>query len=296
MARPQFSEPIYPSQQSPSSTATASCGRSWDKPFEIRAPYKSTDKYSNMLPLVFVDREVASHHTEESLPIVMGTEFRGALNNAIIGAWEILENYDSDGYIDAANKEAISKLIKRAGKYVERANEIKKWWEDEYRPATTKPVYGWPLEDDRMPGCLGFSPSTGKRWMVNQEIEFPCPTDQDRENHDQDRSAYHNHLIAAMVNVRCAQEAAAAVGTYNRNKEFAGNIPGGMKLGQAKPKVKLTLASKAPTTGDIPEDEPPEDELIVEDEPESKPAKKKKSNALLLVGAAGLGLLMMGRK
>lgn len=294
MARPQFSEPIYPSQQSPSSISTASCGSSWDKPFEIRAPYKSTDKYSNVLPLIYVDREVASHHTEESLPIVMSTEFRGALNNAIVGALEILENYDSDGYIDAVNKEAIIELIERAGKYVERANKIRKWWEDEYRPATTKPVYGWPLEDDRMPGCLGFSPSVGTRWMVNQDIEFPCPTTQDRDNHDEDRAAYHNHLIAAMVNVRCAQEAAAAVGTYNRNKEFAESASGGMKLMSAKlkPSIKGTISATA--VGDDP-DEPDEPTVEAELEPTATTTKKKGSGALLL-GAAALGLLMMGKK
>jgi hypothetical protein len=102
-------------------------------------------------------------------------------------------------------------------------------------------------------------------------------------------------MRATVITIRCAQEAAATVGIYNRNKKlYESSISGGMKIGKAIPSGGIgSIVSVSVDTGEtIPGD--PED--MDDSTTESTPKKKKKGNGLLIAGAAGLGLLLLGKK
>jgi len=303
MERPQFSAPVLPSMESPSSTSSSKCGTNYHIPFEIRAPFKSTDKYSTTLPIAWSETSIGSVNISDSLPVALKGSFHVALKAAIEGAREILGKFDDEGYIDTANRTKINQMLARSEEYIQRAKEIREWWDEQYRPDPDAPIYGWPLSEDNVDGCQGFAPSKGGAYvslpgqgMTN--IEFTCPTPEDAEKHDADRESYRGFLYAALVTARCAQEAAAAVGTFNRNKEYAEQLSGGMVLAQGAgggSSPGKTLATGNPPKS-RPEDPSEDGEPEVEVTPESKP-KKKKDNTLLMVGAAGLGfLLLKGRR
>lgn len=299
MARPQFQAPTFPNQKSPSEAGTGKCGSSYHIQYEVRAPYKSADKYSNVLPVAYSGTEIGQNDIEASLEEVSKEGFHSALKDAIKGALEILQDYSKDGYIDDANRAVIIKMVNRANNYQSQAKEIRDWWETKYQPDSAVAVYGWPLTKDNVQGCTSWAPNTGGVYVGGSggatALEFTCPTTADRDLHDADRLAYQQLLYAAMLNARCAQEAAATVGTYNRNKEFLEGLSGGMGLAKAPPKKTPggTITTKVPPTSEHPEDPEPEIDL----EPETSKPKKKKDNTLLLAGAAGLGLLILkGRK
>jgi len=303
MPQPEFNPPVLPTRNSPSSTAgSKTCGDSWSRQYEARSPYKSVDKYVDILPPIFLDPdlEFGSGDADDSFPIASSYELRKAVEEAIKGAKEILDDYKDNGYIDPANNTAIKKIIAQAEVYRAQAYEMWNWWKDDFQPDTEKPVYGWPLADDRMTPCLDWAPATagvtidlpGQGPTI---IEFRCPTITHRAEHNTGRDVFATMMRATVITIRCAQEAAATVGIYNRNKKlYESSISGGMKIGKAIPSGGIgSIVSVSVDTGEtIPGD--PED--MDDSTTESTPKKKKKGNGLLIAGAAGLGLLLLGKK
>ena len=303
MARPQFQAPIFPNQDSPSDAGTGKCGSSYHTQYEVRSPYKSTNKYSTTLPVAYGETEIGIGDIKDSLPAISKASFLSALKAAIQGASEILQDYGKDGFIDATNKAVIIELINRAVSYMNNARKIREWWEGKYQPDSEVEVYGWQLTKDNVQGCNGFAPEKGGVYNGNSVTEFTCPTTADRDLHDADRQAYQQLLYAAMLNARCAQEAAATVGIYNKNKKYLESGSGGLGLATVVPPKKAPIGKLAtgpvPPPTDHPDDpgSPPADTVPPDDATATSTPKKKKDNTMLLVGAAGLGLLIMkGRK
>ncbi|MHC4431045.1 MAG: hypothetical protein ACYTBS_04325, partial [Planctomycetota bacterium] len=259
MPRPTYPSPVFPTEDTPSSIGSAKCGGDWHIPHEIRAPYKTTDKYVNVLPAIYGDFGIQADKSNpgavrSAVDKMTGSSFQTSLKNAVKGAKELLQNYYEDGYIDLTNRNAIRAMITRSETYIERAAAIRKWWEESYRPDQDKPVYGWPLQSENMNGCPGFYPTKGSVFTMvpgqgSTTVEFNCPTLDDKQKHEDDAYAYQQFLYAALINIRCAQEAAAAVGTFNRNKEYhEEQYSGGMQLapGVPKPSPGTTLAPSVP--------------------------------------------------
>jgi len=307
MPMPQFSPPVLPTRSSPSSTASSkTCGDSWSREYEARSPYKSVDKYVDILPPIFLDPdlEFGSGSVEDSFPIASSYELRKAVEGAIKGAKEILDDYKDNGYIDPANNTAIKKIIAQAETYRAQAYEMWNWWKDDFQPDTEKPVYGWPLVDNRMAPCTDWAPAVAGITvdLPGQGptlVEFRCPTITHRDDHKDGRDVFATMMRATVITIRCAQEAAATVGIYNRNKKlYEASVSGGMQLGKAKPAGRTgSIVSVSVDTGE-PDPGEPEGEM---DEPGEEATtttttKKKKSGGVLLLAAAGLGLLMMGKK
>lgn len=310
MARPKIDFEIKtPTAKSPGKGRENSlCGRDWHINTEIRAPYKNVDKFVNVLPIIFADYAANDSNLNTSLPVLLGTDFRDKLKDAINGAQELLENYDDSGYIDEKNRTAIQGLINRADMYRGKANSLRVYWKDQYvSDPGTGPV-GWLLEQELAGnGCdYKASPEKGGIFTFTEdgpgEVKFTCPTDLAKDHHESDRQAYYDLMIAALINCRCAQEAAAAVGTYHRNKEHYESQPGagmGVQFAPKKAAPKMGIAQMMPIDPEEePDVEPPEiPEVEPEEEPEEEPPppakKKKKDNTLLIAGAAALGLLML---
>ena len=298
MPMPQFSPPVLPTRSSPSSTASSkTCGDSWSREYEARSPYKSVDKYVDILPPIFLDPdlEFGSGSVEDSFPIASSYELRKAVEEAIKGAKEILDDYKDNGYIDPANNTAIKKIIAQAETYRAQAYEMWNWWKDDFQPDVEKPVYGWPLADDRMTPCLDWAPATagvtidlpGQGPTI---VEFRCPTITHRDDHKDGRDVFATMMRATVITIRCAQEAAATVGIYNRNKKlYEASVSGGMQLRTG------SIVSVSVDTGE-PDPGEPEGEMDEPGEEATTTTKKKKSGGVLLLAAAGLGLLMMGKK
>ena len=268
--------------------------------YEVRAPYKGVDKYSNVLPVAYGKLEISESDLSKSMPEISKTAFKDALKAAIQGAGEIAHGYRADGYIDDANNKVIWDLINLASKYSKQADEISKWWETEYSPDPDKEIYGWSIQDEKMRGCPYLAPNKGSLYMDigngAEMVDFTCPTEADKINHDKDRSAYQQLLLAALMNARCAQEAAATVGTYSRNKEVFDSVSGGRGLSNAPKRTGKSITANVPPKSSQPEEETdPETDTSEEMDTSEKP-KKKKDNTILLAAAGILGLLMMKGK
>lgn len=287
MARPVYNfEPKIPKQDSPIGKGSQ-CGSSWHSRVEVRAPYKSTDKYVNALPLISERMEATSPNLDKSLPILLSNEFKLELDKAIDGAMEIFTSYKDDGYLDKKNKDTIAELIDRSKSYFNKAKALQNYWDNEYNSDPGKGPPGWPLINKYYGHeCNGkVAPEKGSFLTMSpgaKVVEFVCPTQQIKDFHTQDRETFRDLMVAALLNCRCAQEAAAAVGTFNRNKESHTAGPqssAGMAMAKSKPKRKPLMAKRV-----IPQEE--EEEKV-----ETSP--KKKDNTIALVAVAGLGLLLL---
>ena len=140
-------------------------------------------------------------------------------------------------------------------------------------------------------------------------VSFGCPTQKATNEHEYDRQMVFKLLNAAVLHARCAQEGAAFVGTYNRNKksssgkaaDMIGYMPGAAnqeaekkmqswsggavssrpKRGEREGSMKIPDLGSGSSGGEIAEGEV------------SAPKKRKKDNTLLIAGAAALGLLAL---
>lgn len=307
MARPKIDFEIsYPKMKSPGKgREDETCGADWDINVEIRAPYKNVDKYLNVLPIIFAKYEALSGTLSDSLPIMVSRDFQDALRDAIDGATELLFDYNNAGYMDSKNRSSIDAMIDKARKYFEYALALQNYWES-YSSDPGKGPVGWRLEDElARDGCeYKAAPEKGGIFTMTKDgaktVNFTCPTDTDKDHHESDRQTFFKLMEAAMRTCRCAQEAAAAVGSYFRNKEHYDSQPGagmGVQFAPKKAAPKMGVAQMMPIEPEEePEEEPPE---IPEVEPEEEPPppppakKKKKDNTLLIAGAAALGLLML---
>ena len=329
-------EILVPKMKSPASgRENKTCGADWNYSVEVRRPYKSVDKYVNALPPIFENYDAGAGDPDVSMPVLVSDDFIDALRDAIDGAKEILADYVDGGFMDSTNEKAIRTLINRADTYATDAVIYRNHWLG-YRqnpdgfwysgPPWTK---GWGLDKFNAPyGCNRLvTPAKVKTFeMTNDgpaEVEYPCPSPVDRDQHDEDREKYQRLMQAALRNVRCAQEAAASVGTYLRNKaESDGAGAGGLGVSAAfkkkKPKLIATFhpsdepppglgeggwpslgaspADTEPDPGDPPIIDPEIAEALeekAEQEEAAKKAPKKKDNTLLIAGAAALGLLLL---
>lgn len=295
MERPNYNfEPIEPSMKSPvPSTANDVCGSNFHIEVEVRVPYQKIDKYVNVLPIIYEYYEVLSSDLNESLPRLASSEFQNKLQDAIAGAQELLNNYWNADFMDKGNRDSIQKMISRAQEYLDKAKKIQTYW-NQYNPDSPKGPTGWPLEQEKFgSGCdYKVAPEKGSIFTFGQgdkgaqSVSFTCPTQESKTNHEKDRAMFRKLLVAALRNCRCAQEAAAAVGTYMRNKAEASATAGTL---QYTPKTATPKRA-------IPMMPTPDEEPEVEEEAEAPaPTKKKKDNTLLIAGAAALGLLMLKR-
>jgi len=319
MDRPKIDFEIkHPKAKSPVQGRDNPCGTSWHDQLEVRAPYKNTDKYLTVLPIMmemgpyFTTKSTADHKgtepdLEASLPSLVEQSVHNEIKEGIDGAQEWLDKYDDEGYIDSKNRSSIQGIINRARKYYDHARALQNYWKDSYQPDPSRGPRGWPLQNEHFgSGCdYKVAPDEGGIFTFGpggaETVNFTCPTQTALDQHNEDRLKYFKLLKAALVNARCAQEAAAAVGTYFRNKEFYDKQPGaGMSVKYAPKKKaipKMGVAKLVPETKPEPPPEP-EPPVIpeVDEEPEPEPtapAKKKKDNTMLIVGAAALGLLML---
>ena len=292
MERPNYNfEPKTPSTKSPIPGKTGdTCGIDWHLNIEVRVPYKHIDNFVNVLPIIHQEYAAIDSDLSISLPILLGGEFQGKLQAAVTGAREILNTYTDGGYMDTKNRNAILVMVNRAQSYLSKAKALQKYW-DEYSSDPGKGP-GWPLSMATMGnGCEHeVAPKKGSIFTMSgggpAVVEFVCPTQQSKSNHSVDRAMFYKLMRAALYNCRCAQEGAASVGTYNRNKEVFNSRAsvGGVMQAPAAVKPKFGIMQATVGAGDEPDNEPAE-------EPEAP--KKKKDNTLMLVGAAAIGLLML---
>lgn len=281
-----------PTTKSPSASEDGICGTSWGSAVEIRAPYRGVDQYVSVLPIMqeMIPFPTKSSDLEAAVPNLGNKKFWDNILEGIDGASEILDQYDSAGYMDDKNRSAISRMIARSVKYYDHALALIKHWgnQTQFSPA------GWPLAIMVPDYCDDLGVGKGG-----------CPTANDIADHESDQLLVFRLLLASIRNARCAQEAAASVGTYFRNKEaYKSQMGSGLGLKyspkRAAPKLvaaQLGGASPEPDPGPPPVpglDEGPEDEGDGVDVGETTaPKKKKKDNTILIAGAAALGLLLL---
>lgn len=257
--------PAYPTQDAPFG-AEARCGLTWDRDVTVRY-----GRYSKALAAL-APPELEGHG--ESLPaaVVVVREYLGTpvFEDALADAVPQFEAFVNQGLISGINAQYIETMLDRAMRYWSEAQEFNSYWGDEVPPSEHPQLY---------------------------------------------RLAF-----AAILNLRCAQEAMYSVALYERNmKTGTGKIGSVAPRGAPPEPGSARFVPTEPEEDEGPpiiEEPPPEDEEVYDadvepsgepvvypdeypDEPAAEPAPepaKKKSNTLLLVGAAAVAVLMFSRK
>jgi len=322
MDRPSFSEPKTPEMKSPAPEISEKlCGVSWNDPVRVRVPFRNIDKYEvHLAP--FGDMEIMPDPMGDPDFIKTSRAVKKRLDDGSIGefvysAREMLEGYKKEGLIDPKNYGIIDALIKRAGKYIDNGKRLWSYWATEYfTPNSHYVVDGWPLDkmdifegvvpavsslcgSKRAPETVDhefWNESKGARgdWDI---IKIGCPSAIDAHTHAGDRELFCRFGLAAVINARCAQEAATAVGIYNRNKKMQVGLGVKARVSE-RPEIGALAAKMAKEKEFDPglitpaEAVPPE---LPELKPE-EPKPKKKDNTMLIVGAAALGILAVSKK
>lgn len=319
---------VYPKFESPVPGHSVACGQSFHEVLEVRAPYQGVDQYVNALPIVYGDIVLGS--TDDSqfdnvLRLALQAAVREDIAEGIEGAREMVKNYRRDGLIDSDNNATINKMLNRAEDYLKKAARIQEFWEEDAYINNELPQ-GWPLDEPWYPNCENkFAPQKAQIFVMTPKgaktQEVTCPSKDVYNDHELDRRLMVDLVQAALFNTRCAQEAAASVGTYNRNKKrfIDEQKKAGAKGLQTEgddgpPRVTIKTATIDPKLipgikdEDAPQipsddDEPADDESTSDEdglpEPDtSKPKKKvkKKDNTLLLAGAAAIGIFALKGK
>ena len=268
-APPVTKNPAYPTQDAPFG-AEARCGLTWDRDVEVRY-----GRYSKAL-LALAPPELEGHG--ESLPaaIVAVREYLGTpvFEAALADAVPQFEDFVNQGLISGRNAQYIETMLDRAMRYWSEVQEFNGYWGDEVPPS-----------------------------------EYP---------------QLHRLAIAAILNLRCAQEAMFSVALYERNmKTGTGKIGSVAPRGASpEPQAATVVPTEPKAATVVPEEDegppiieepPPEDEEVYDsgveadveaeedpavyaDEPAAETAPAKKSNMLLLVGAAAVAVLMFSRR
>jgi hypothetical protein len=330
MQRPELTKnPAVPSQKSPvPGYEGETCGDSWHFDVEVRKPYSYTDEFSVILAGL-AGAELAS-------PVEFGGDpvfYRGPLEaayklldsdtfeNSHRAAQFGLDGWVAEGYVGETNRKAIQKMLDRAIKYFNQAAELKQYWFG-YMSDPNIPFMGvgmgWPLWErieDRWDGTCEFRRAP-KKGTVSYTVEgagdvsdsYTCPSQEKVDEHNADAITMQKIALAAVKNLRCAQEALYVVGFYEKNKEIRTGIKKGAptrgtsRLG-ILPSGGLKKATLIPL--DLEPDVEPGAPVIPEPDPEpptttdpgvEAPAPKKKDNTLLIVGAAAVALLVLGKK
>lgn len=328
MPRPELTKnPAVPSQKSPVPGYEAeACGSSWHFPVEIRKPYSYTDEFTVRLAAL-AQYELAAPVTEEStLKEAYDLIDSDVFENSHKAAQLSLDTWVAEGYIGNTNRKAIQTMLDRALRYFNQAAELKQYWYG-YMSDMSIPFmgvgYGWPLWETieaRWDGTCEFrrAPDSDKG-TVSFEVmgggeaseKYDCPTQEKVDEHEADAITMQKIALAAVLNLRCAQEAVYVVAFYEKNKEIRTGVKKGSpkrgpsRLGMAP--VKKVYPKRAPKKEVEPEFEPGGDAPVIpEPDPEpptttdpgveAPPEPKKKSNALLIVGAAAVALLVLGKK
>lgn len=329
-ARPNTSFTILtPTSKSPISDDV--CGKSWDQDVMVRVPYKGLNQNYTTLPAINVDRGGIVADLEKALPFVMAPQWNAQIAKAIADAKYILTENNKIHIGDATNTNAINAIIDRADKYRKTAVGLIDYWKHWH--TSSKEIGLWPL--DRLWPVNCGNKINGEKISYDSGLKvhnITCPTGVDAAIRAMDRKRVRDLMVAALYNARCAQEGAAAVGVYYKNKKlFYGRQAvsgpntllynpqkrttsptieasisasrfnqGGPSLGEDAPSFEegLSLDEGAPNLGEelTPEETVPTETVPAETAPVTAPPKKK-DNTLMIVGAAAVaGLLMMKGK
>ncbi len=249
-------------------------------------PYRGRDDFSKALD------PIALYEIGTSIQAASAYLEDNSFMSIFSGLAEDFDEYVESGAIDSANRTAISKFLERADKYYDEAQSLKGYY-DYYSLDASRPVPwgGWslanaPSHPEICNGREGTDITGG-----GGDVIFHCPTSSEMDKHAADEVLLPKLLLAAVQNLRCAQEATYTVAFYNLNRAKAGkgfvsaDIPSRITRKHrfrpfAPPAAELDTEAEAP--------------VIEDPAPEKPPAKKKKkgiSGFFLFSAVATLFLL-----
>lgn len=160
------------------------CGDNWDKNIKVRNPYRGLNRYfRNMLSLAEADRVQAR---DEELPAQLRLE-RARVR-------KLRGDLERDLTLD--QRRNIDRYLTNAGIYLEDAEKIQKQWSLGFATAN----YG-----DVEPLSIRFQPPPGTKYEVMR-------------GHEKDASKWTALVLAALKNIRCAEEVIRKTEVLKLNK------------------------------------------------------------------------------
>lgn len=231
MARLYPNENTSPPQfDSPVPGVESVCGAKYYDEIIVRAPYMNTNRHARKLTAYPVEitfgnkpPSMDSPEFDKQLKYALEKSTLNLIDEVINDAYDMLTEYVTGGFIDSKNITAIDNLISEARSQITKAKKIDNHWRNYWiSPQVTK---GWPLENQWLnDNCENrFAPDTYEAFTMTPQgakmTEQTCPAESVYWDHQKDRLLYVDLVRGALLRARCAQEAAAAVGTYHRNKK-----------------------------------------------------------------------------
>jgi len=170
------------------------CGDNWDKNIKVRNPYKGVDKFArSLLSLAEVDLVNAR---DGELPAQLDWE-RSRVKK-LLG--------DHKSILNTEQRINIEKYLSRAQVYLADAEKIQKLWASGFATAGYGVVDAFAININASDIGGGFCVNKPPGYKAKSEYEFNCPTHEELQGHSKDAEKWGALVLAAMKNIRCAEE------------------------------------------------------------------------------------------
>lgn len=293
------------------------CGMNWFYDVNVRSPHGETDVVTRVLPALGDKQQTRDRDPDMTSQL----EAERKRVKTLRGQFKSL--------LTSSQKSNTEKFLDRAKKYIEDAVSIEDGWRQGFFSILADlHVEPFPIDIDFEDIRNGFC--IGKYGYESQNIYEPnCPSLDEVVGHDKDVEKWQKLVVAAAVNIRCAEEVIrkAEIKEANRQEAIKNVKLTGihiMEVGDIKPPAPgvggiqmgpVTVPGGAPQTmpvdpsavtvrgqtvmvADGVEEDVGEGEIVEEIDviEETAPKKKKKKSNAPLIAAVGIGALLLGGK
>lgn len=302
------------------------CGQNWFQSIQVKNAYKGYNKESRTLASLGTKEQFYAR--EEGVTEQIEAERKRVM---------VLRHEHFPSLLSSTQKTNIDKYLERARLYIEDAESLEDAWRAGFvfwagsSGSSQATVMPFPLSIDLGDIQNGFCINNYGHKAKNQ-WEANCPTVEEHAGHDKDAEKWQKLMVAAVINIRCAEEvirkaevkeanrlAKPAIGSFAPEPKGPGI--GGIKAVPLpaipvpmptipqepvsmtpvfKPTVEVSLdTDEGAADGVIDEagDEDVPDDMVEEDGEgaleDAGPSKKKKKSNAPLIAAAGIGALLL---
>lgn len=182
------------------------CGDNWDKNVKIRNPYKGVDKFVRSL-LSLAEADLVSERDDG---IVGQLEWERARVKKMRG--------DHKSVLNSEQRKNIDAYLERAQLYIKDATKIQNLWASGFATAGYGVVEILPININVSDIGNGFCMNKPPGYRAKGQYEFNCPKLEEVQGHQKDADKWGILIVAAMKNIRCAEEVIRKAEVLRLNK------------------------------------------------------------------------------
>ena len=182
------------------------CGDNWDKNVKVRNPYHGVDKHARSLLSL----------AETDLVTARDAEIAGQLELERMRAQKLLADHKS--ILNSTQRKNIETYLDRARIYIKDAAKIQDLWATGFATGAYGLVQPFPIHINVSDIGNGFCMGKPPGYQAKSDYEFNCPKFEEVQGHAKDAEKWTALIVAAMKNIRCADEVVRKAEVLQLNK------------------------------------------------------------------------------